>query len=182
MNNVVIGDNVKCDGTLEISIDGYNNKVIIGDNCYIVSELRVFNLDGCDSGKISIGDNSSFYKTEILQYEHNSSIHIGKNCMFGYNTSISNSDGHAIYQDGKLLNGGPKKIFIGDNVWCGGKVSILKNTTILDNSILGKSAVIVGNFKKSNVILAGCPAKIVRENISWSRLSLNQLVMEEKDE
>ena len=120
----------------------------------------------------SVGNKTSFYKTEISTYDNGSEVEIGEDCMFGFDTIIYNTDGHSIFQNGNLINKADKLV-IGDHVWCGWGSTILKNSYIPSGCIVGKSAVVAKKFEKENVVIAGNPAKIIKENICWDRKSVN---------
>lgn len=174
-NKLTIGSNFKCDGLFKVTIAGSNNNILLGDDIKIVSQLVIYNHDNSQNCSIIIGNNTSFYKTEISAYDNDSSITIGEDCMFGYDTIVYNTDGHAIYQNGKIINQA-KNLTIGNHVWLGWASTILKNSFIQDGCIVAKSAVVSGKFEKNNCILAGIPAKIVKENISWDRQSVNSIL------
>ena len=56
-----------------------------------------------------------------------------------------------------------KPIVIGRNVWIGNNVIILKGTEIGDNSVIGAGSVVTGGKFPSNVVIAGNPARILKE-------------------
>ena len=60
-----------------------------------------------------------------------------------------------------------KDIVIEDHVWVCNRVMVGKGVTIKKNSIIGMGAVVVKGCDKANVILAGNPAHIVKQNINW---------------
>lgn len=51
---------------------------------------------------------------------------------------------------------------IGNNVWIGGKAVICPGVTIGDNVVVGAGAVVVKDVP-SNSVVAGNPAKVIRE-------------------
>jgi maltose O-acetyltransferase len=53
-------------------------------------------------------------------------------------------------------------VVIGDNVWIGHDVSIMKGVTIGDNAILASGSVVTKDVS-ANVIVAGNPASMVKE-------------------
>lgn len=172
-NSLSIGSNFECSGNCKLLIVGSDNNIVLGNNIIVVTSLTIYNHDQSRNCNITIGDNTSFYKTEISTYDHESSVTIGEDCMFGYDTIVYNTDGHSIYQDGKLINRA-RNLTIGNHVWCGWGSTILKNSQIADGCIVGKSAVLSGKFEEPNCALAGIPAKIVKHNIVWDRKSVNQ--------
>lgn len=89
-------------------------------------------------------------------------ISIGSNLLCGANVRISDSDGHSINPDKRNLNGEPKEIVIGNNVWIGTNVVILKGVHIGDNSVIGTSSVVNKSIPE-NVVAAGIPAAKVKE-------------------
>ena len=48
-------------------------------------------------------------------------------------------------------------------------VSSLKCAIIPNDCVVGTGAVVTKKFDKSNCVIAGVPAKVVKENISWSK-------------
>ena len=47
----------------------------------------------------------------------------------------------------------------------------MKNTFLNDNSVAVAGAIITKKFNDTNIIVAGNPAKIIKTNINWSRVS-----------
>ena len=82
---------------------------------------------------------------------HKNSI-IGENVMIGTQVTIG----------GKSNN--PKVPVIGNNVYIGTGSKILGDVTIGDNVIIGANSVVLKSVP-SNCIVAGRPAKVIRENI-----------------
>lgn len=173
-NEVKIGSNFINEGLCKICVIGNNNKIIIGNDIKIVQELCVYNHDDSYCCNITIGNKTTFNKTQLHNYDNNSSIYIGEDCMFAYDTVVYNTDGHAIFQNGKVINYA-KNLFIGNHVWCGWGSTILKNSYIPDNCVIGKSAIVSKKFDKENVAIAGNPAKIIKYNIVWDRKSVNKI-------
>lgn len=100
-------------------------------------------------------------------------IQIGDGCAFGRNVSILDSDFHLIFDDNKQIINSSKPIIIGNNVWIGQNAIILKGVTIGSNSIISAGSIVTKNVPP-NTIVAGNPAKIVKENISWSSECISQ--------
>ncbi len=90
-------------------------------------------------------------------------ISIGDNCLIGTNVSIFDSDFHDL--NPKTRFGGVAKkapVKIGNNVFIGSNVTILKGVTIGDNSVVGSGSIVAKSIP-ANVVVAGIPAKVIRE-------------------
>lgn len=56
---------------------------------------------------------------------------------------------------------------IGNHVWIGHGVKILKGVSVLDNSIIATGAICTNKQFPENCILGGIPAKIIKSGITW---------------
>lgn len=102
--------------------------------------------------------------------ECSSKLIIGKFVLIAQDVVIRTSDGHSIFNIGESEPyNAPEDIIIGDNVWIGERSVILKGSAIPNNSIVASCALVNKSFSQENTILAGVPAKIVKENIFWKR-------------
>lgn len=185
-NLILLGDNnnKKAKSKLDFSLCGNNNQVQVEDGVNFGSAMEIVigfkDYQSTNNAKVSISRDSSFGKTDMLLLEHNSEIKIGHNALFSQNVTLRLSDTHSVLDlDGKLLNYG-KSIEIGDYVWVGIDVKFGKNTKIADHSIVGWGSVVTKKFEQPNVIIAGNPAKIVKENISWCGTSPENYLIESK--
>ena len=95
-------------------------------------------------------------------------IDIGEDCLFAEGIIVRDNDGHKFGTAGNVSDElENKEIKIGNHCWIGQRAMILKGVTLADNVIVGAGAVVAGNFP-SSVAVAGIPAKIIKENVSWS--------------
>ncbi|WP_298435379.1 acyltransferase [Geobacter sp.] len=93
-------------------------------------------------------------------------VKIGKQCMFGANVVIADTDFHAMKPENRRYNSNHEDIavapvFVEDNVFLGTGVIVLKGSTIGENTIVGAGSVVVGNIP-ANSIAAGNPARVIR--------------------
>ena len=157
---------------VRIKIYGQNNTLIIEDNAYLHNVYIRVGFPDCHINNciIKIGNNTSFNSADIQLGESESSLIIGNDCMFSFNVEITCTDTHSIFDnENNLLNTG-KEIIIGSHVWVCKNTLILKNTKIPDNCIVAQGAAVTKKFEIPNAVIAGNPARIVKQNINWSRI------------
>lgn len=176
-NNYIFIDKIISDGILTIMCHCFNGKIELnslsfGPNLTIYNGYSV-HYKNIKNPKIMIGENTSINSGFIFNPHSNTSINIGNDCMFSDNIQIRNTDGHPIYDitTNECLNKLKENssIYIGNHVWIGYGATILKNTAILNNSIVGTQAVVTKKFDNQNVVIAGNPAKIVKKNVTWEK-------------
>jgi acetyltransferase-like isoleucine patch superfamily enzyme len=172
----------------EILIKGNNNKLILkkgavvsnvfvmvsGNNNVIFLDEKVEHKQGKlwiegNNCQISIGKQTTIEGAIVAAVENNSQITIGEDCMFSTDIEIRTSDSHSIVDAtiGKRLNPA-KSIKIGNHVWLGAKVLVLKGSQIDDNSVVGIASIVTKHIP-ANSLAVGAPAKVLKENINWSR-------------
>lgn len=164
-----------------INISSSNNIVEIKPTKRLVM-LSLCITDGNHQSLI-IDEDFSCGRTQMLMHEEYSPIRIGKGCMFSADIVLMNSDSHCVStqgSDSKCQNIA-RGIYIGDKVWVGRGAAIFKNASLSNGSILGAYSVLARSYKEENVALAGNPAKIVKTNISWDRMSVSRFIRETSD-
>lgn len=120
------------------------------------------------NGILRVGNNFAANKKCSLICDGN--MKIGNDVLLGWKVNIRDCDGHIIYDDiTKIKNPIQKNITIGNHVWIASYVDILKGTEIKDNSVIAYRSCVLSKFDKSNCIIGGYPAKILRENINWEK-------------
>jgi acetyltransferase-like isoleucine patch superfamily enzyme len=173
---------------LDIQINGKNNSVvitegcslrhlkivIIGDNHQLVLEKNVNIKSGIlwlegSSNKIEIGKYTTIEGAHIASIESSSSVKIGEDCMLSDKIVIRNGDSHSIIDSKSKHRLNPSgNILINNHVWIGSNVTILKNVHIKSNSIIGINSLVTRDID-ANTLVAGSPAKKLREGVDWKR-------------
>ena len=153
----------------QISIFGCNNTVIVEENATTGSDCRVQLGDaGCPvfNSVGHIGKNIRMARATIFLLESGSSVRIGDDCMLSTDVEVWCTDSHAVFApDGSLRYG--REIVLGNKVWVGLRSLIGKNTVIADGCIVGWGSVVSGKFLTPNCIIAGSPATVRKEGVSW---------------
>ena len=112
-------------------------------------------IDLFSDAKCRIGNNCFFNHNCSLTAAEN--IVIGNQCMFANNFVVVDHDHDR--KDGKILKelvSAPVKI--GNNVWCGANVTVLKGVTIGDGAVIAAGSVVNRDVAAYSVV-AGVPAR-----------------------
>jgi maltose O-acetyltransferase len=115
-----------------------------------------------ERSQIEVGDRTEFNNNLMIKSE-GAGIRVGRDGLFGAHVEIFDSDFHDLHP-ARRSTGRPKiaPVEIGDNVFVGMGVRILKGTTIGSDSVIGAGAVVTGSIP-AGVIAAGNPARVIRE-------------------
>ena len=142
---------------------GGNCRINIGRGCHL-ADIEVFAAAGC---ALEIGDSTAFTcRSRILMHEP-STVSIGSRCLIASETILMTSDMHSIFDGGSGERINPAKaITIGDDVWLGGEVAVLKGASIGAGCAIGFRSVVAGMIPPG-CIAVGTPARVVRERIVW---------------
>lgn len=155
-----------------IKIIGDNNSITIGSN-KICSYKSFRIIDIGSNNTITFG--KDIYMSDGIHIDwaraNNLEFNIGDDCMIGQKVRLMLSDHHDVYDitTNEIINSPKKGIHIGKHVWIARNARIMKDVTIADNSIVALGSIVTKQHQKENVILAGAPARIVKENINWTR-------------
>lgn len=109
---------------------------------------------------VSVGYGTYFNNESWVFASH--SIMIGRRCAIAFKVLIMDDDGHG---SGPPPYSAP--IIIGDDVWIGCDSKILKGVEIGSGSIVASGAVVTRSCPPRS-LLAGIPARVIRENVQWS--------------
>lgn len=154
------------DGTVPANIriffSGRGSVVKIGSNL-AVNYLDIYcgNHGDCTIGNRSFVQGAQFYVSGAR-------LQLGEDCLLSHGVRVRTHDHHHIFdrETHKRVNYA-KDVVIGDKVWIGQDAVLLAGSNIGDGSIVGERAVTSSAFGK-HVVVAGCPAKVIRENICWA--------------
>ena len=168
-NNIISFGNGTIVYDIPITLRGNNCVLEIQDGVKILNRHRMCDIL-CEGNNVHIiiGKNTTIQSAHINAQEDNSEIVIGENCMFSEDIIIRTSDSHSILDNetGMRINVA-KSVHIGNHVWIAARACILKGVSIGDNSIVGVGSIVTRNVP-NNVIVAGNPATIKKENINWN--------------
>jgi acetyltransferase-like isoleucine patch superfamily enzyme len=109
---------------------------------------------------VEIGDGVWINNNAVIIAE-SSHISIGANTLIGSDFTVYDSDFHDLDPRSRL-SGTPATgpVFIGENVFIGSRVTVLKGVKIGVNSVIANGAVVVSDVPADSIV-GGVPAKII---------------------
>jgi acetyltransferase-like isoleucine patch superfamily enzyme len=153
--------------TLNVKLNTYGSSLGFGTGCQGNWDVRLW--PGSD---LSVGDGTTSNSTRVI-VDNNCGISIGRDCMMSDNVLLECGDKHAIFSltDDMQINGAVSVISIGDHCWLGRDSAVIASSKHLEfgsGSILGAKSVLTSSADRFS-LAAGCPARVIKENVSWSR-------------
>ena len=163
-NQVIIGANGKFNN-LKIDIRGNNNIVTIADKVKFSGQLLIVG----NGLRIEIGERTTAIDCYVLARDRN--VTIGSECMISRGIEIRATDVHKVYDidSGERLNTATQDVKVGNHIWIAANVTISKNVQIADGCIIAAGSFVNKSVPTPNVMLAGTPAKVIREGVRWER-------------
>ena len=160
--------NIKIDNYLQVgkkwhrSEKNYTSFTINKNAKVEIGKMTLFS--GC---KVTIKKDATFifkggYLNSNVQINCKNKISIGEGCVIANNVVIRDNNSHSI-------NGSTddKKVLIGNHVWIGTNAIILPGAKIGDGCAVAAGAIVNKEFP-NNTLIGGVPAKVIKENITWS--------------
>ena len=111
---------------------------------------------------IELGDRTEINNNTMIKSE-GAGIRVGADGLFGAHVEIFDSNFHDLHP-ARRHGGTPRMapVEIGDNVFMGMSVKVLKGVTIGADSVIGAGSVVTSSIP-AGVIAAGNPARVIRE-------------------
>lgn len=185
-NNFIIAPN-----GLDINIIGNNNLIEIyepnfgysyiemtGDNNSFLLRKTVKKVRGAkffieDGGEVTIEENCEIGNGDLYvvvngDYKNHHKLHIKKGTHIAREAIIRTSDGECLIDPAnKKPISEPKNVIIGENCWITSRCTILKGTELQKGTIVGANSLVNKKFLEPNTLIAGIPAKVIKNNVAW---------------
>lgn len=129
----------------------YKNKLTILAKIIKNINFYIFNSVIPYTSEIGSGSKCAYGGIGVVIH---SKAKIGENVLIGQNVTIGSKS--------KMEPGAPK---IGNNVYISAGARVLGNITIGDNVIIGSNSVVLNDIPENSVV-AGIPAKVIKQNIN----------------
>lgn len=150
-----------------LTAEGANSRIFIeGGGTNIKNSTFVADQE---SGVISIAHGFTSEGCHLKAHE-GKVITVGHDCMFSSDIYASTTDFHSILsmEDDSRINPA-KDIIIGNHVWFGRNVSVMKGVTICDDVIVGMNSTVSKPLTQPHSVYAGTPACRIKTRVSWIR-------------
>ncbi len=147
------GSTIRVGRECEFRSAPWSNQVGIDRGCYD-STLA-------DGARVDLGDHSGFSGTVVAAA---AAIRIGSHVLCGANCTITDTDWHPIRSTDRRdgVRGEASPVVIGDDVWLGLGVTVLKGASIGAGTVVAAGSVVTGALP-AGVVAAGMPARVVRD-------------------
>jgi len=129
-----------------------------GEDMAIIGPGSVLHIEG----NFSMGDSYINSHARILC---GNEITIGDDVSIAWNVQMIDDDRHDLTVAGELTER-TAPIDIKDDVWIGHDVSIHKGVAIHTGSVVASNSVVTADVPP-NTLVAGTPAKVVRQEVNW---------------
>lgn len=136
---------------------GDQSNLNVSGNFLIYSGAKIYVNNGAT---LSLG---SGFINHNLNLSCFGNVSIGKDVAIGENCTIRDNDGHMLIGSN---NHTPSSITIGDHVWIGMNVTILKGVNIGNGAVIAAGSVVTRDVP-ANALAAGVPASVKKQEIRW---------------
>lgn len=156
----------------------FNSSLFIrgsGHSIIIESGVQFFNVRLKIIGRnnvIHIGKNTQLGGGNIIHGGDSLTISIGSDCFLAEGFDIWSTDTHSILEKAsdESCTNSPESIHIGDHVWFGKDVTILKGVTIGKDAVIGMKSLVTKNVQEGSLNV-GIPSRQIRSGITWNSLN-----------
>ncbi len=111
--------------------------------------------------RVTIGDRTYFDGDSRVICT--TSVSIGARCAIAWGVLLMDADFHGL--EGRASGDAPLRI--GEHVWIGAGAMVLKGVTVGDGAVIAAGAVVTRDVP-AGALVAGNPARVAREDVTWS--------------
>ena len=176
-NRIEVGEGARL-ANLDILVRGDGHRLAIGAGCSIAAGKIKLEDRG---SAVEIGAGTTIEDAYLGAYE-GARIVLGADCMLSEAVGLRSGDMHSVLDaaTGARLNPA-KDIRLGDHVWLGRGVTLLKGASIGDHAVVGAQALVTGDIPAGSLAV-GAPARVIRSGVTWDRRRLAITEEQKKEE
>ena len=151
-----IGKRVRLYGKASIINEG---NLIVGERVQLVSTIVPIELVASNGGVLTIGNHVFInYGCSISAQMQ---VTIGDYCQIGTYVMMLDNDFHRLEPERRLERPPSAPIILEENVWVGGKATILSGVRIGAGSVIGANSVVTKDIPPRSLAV-GMPARVIR--------------------
>lgn len=147
-----------------IHIEGSHNHLVIGE--YDCLEGVEFWMED-DGNQICLGAHTAIHSGTQLAAIEGTKITFGDGCLVSNEVCIRTGDSHSILDAEEKRINPSRDVVLEEKVWLGNRTMCLKGSYVSRDSIVAAGAVVTKAFHEPGCILAGLPAKVVKQGVHW---------------
>lgn len=149
-------------GTVQV-LFGSSGTIIFGALGAVTVDIRIGH-----NGLVVIGDKTTINGARLVAVKSN--ILVGRDGLWSDEILAQGFDQHGIFDlnSREFINLDRHDIVIGEHVWVGRRATLMPGTEIGPGAIVGAGSMVTRTVPRFSVV-AGNPARVVREDVSWSR-------------
>lgn len=131
----------------------------------LICNGKRFIQTGCDiriwqNATLELGSGYFNNGVQIVCQDH---IKIGNNVVVARDVIIRDSDAHHLDMPDYRMT---RPVVIEDNVWIASRAVVMKGVTIGEGAVVAAGAIVTKDVPP-HTLVAGVPAKVIRENVTW---------------
>jgi acetyltransferase-like isoleucine patch superfamily enzyme len=150
-------------GTISIALSSRDSEVEMQAGSSGYYDLRLWRRS-----RIVVGRDTTANGVRIICDD--SEVEIGDDCMFSDEVLVQAADQHPIVdlKSGKVINNQRRRTVLGAHVWVGRGAVLMPDVKVGRGAIVGTGAIVTQDVPATSVVV-GVPARVVREDTTWSR-------------
>jgi acetyltransferase-like isoleucine patch superfamily enzyme len=150
-------------GTISIALGNRDSHVEMHAGSSGFYDLRLWRRS-----RIVVGRDTTANGVRIICDD--SEVDIGEDCMFSDEILLQSADQHPIIdlKTGKVTNNQRRRMVLGAHVWVGRGAVLMPDVKVGRGAIVGTGAIVTQDVPATSVVV-GVPARVVREDTTWSR-------------
>jgi len=146
----------------ERSLWNIEGKIIFKGNAHIGAGSKI--AVGVN-GILTLGEN--FHITSHSTISCYKEISFGFDCLLSWEILVMDTDSHPIFNFNNEIINENRSVVIGNKVWIGCKVTLLKGALIPSGCIVGANSLINKQFNTESSLIAGNPAQEKKQFVYW---------------
>lgn len=152
-----------------VLVEGSNRKTVFANSGRIIIDKKANFGRGTvirNKGRMMFGE--GFSCTGNTQIICSSDIVFGKQCLISWDVLLMDDDQHRILDDSNNVINKPQPIVIGDDVWIGCRVTVLKGAEIPNGNVVAAGSLICGKHKEPGAVITS-EKKVIRRGVKWKK-------------